>query len=182
MDIIKKTKRSQFKNEGGILCSEIKDSTTIESTEFYIQAPFPNYQGYENAFLLQKTVSENAFLNDLKKNNKCISLTTFMEEYLRKLYITENELIIDLDKGDIDGENLQNYLKHVCNELFDFGIDSRHVNIWFSGTGYHDYYTAGNAIPNNATLTANTSPAGDILISTKGFVAGDNYTIILEVR
>ena len=53
---------------------------------------------------------------------------------------------------------------------------------FFSGTGHHDYYTAGNAIPNNATLTANTSPAGDILISTKGFVSGDNYTIILEVR
>ena len=53
---------------------------------------------------------------------------------------------------------------------------------FFSGTGHHDYYTTGNAIPNNATLTANTSPAGDILISTKGFVAGDNYTIILEVR
>ena len=53
---------------------------------------------------------------------------------------------------------------------------------FFSGTGYHDYYTSGNSIPNNATLTANTSPAGDILISTKGFVAGDNYTIILEVR
>ena len=53
---------------------------------------------------------------------------------------------------------------------------------FFTGVGYHDYYTAGNAIPNNATLTANTSPAGDVLISTKGFVAGDNYTIILEVR
>ena len=48
-----------------------------------------------------------------------------------------DRLIIDFDKGDIDGENLQNYLKHVCNELFDFGIDSRHVNVWFSGTGYH---------------------------------------------
>ena len=53
---------------------------------------------------------------------------------------------------------------------------------FFSGTGFHDYNVAGNSIPNNATLTANTSPAGDILISTKGFVAGDNYTIILEVR
>ena len=53
---------------------------------------------------------------------------------------------------------------------------------FFSGRGVHDYYTAGNAIPNNATLTAETSPAGDILLSTKGFVAGDNYTIILEVR
>ena len=53
---------------------------------------------------------------------------------------------------------------------------------FFSGTGYHDYYTAGNSIPNNATLTANTSPAGDILLSTKGFVSGDNYTVIVEVR
>ena len=53
---------------------------------------------------------------------------------------------------------------------------------FFSGRGFHDYHTAGNSIPNNATLTANTSPAGDILFSTKGFVAGDNYTIILEIR
>ena len=53
---------------------------------------------------------------------------------------------------------------------------------FFSGRGFDDYHTAGNSIPNNATLTANTSPAGDILLSTKGFVAGDNYTIILEVR
>ena len=53
---------------------------------------------------------------------------------------------------------------------------------FFSGRGFHDYHADGNSIPNNATLPANTSPAGDILLSTKGFVAGDNYTIILEVR
>ena len=53
---------------------------------------------------------------------------------------------------------------------------------FFSGRGFHDYLTAGNSIPNNATLTAETSPAGDILLSTKGFVAGDNYTIIIEIR
>ena len=63
------------------------------------------------------------------------------------------------------------------------GTSSANATIgFFSGTGYHDYYTAGNSIPNNATLTANTSPAGDILLSTKGFVSGDNYTIILEIR
>ena len=63
------------------------------------------------------------------------------------------------------------------------GTSSANATIGFcSGRGYHDYYTSGNSIPNNATLTANTSPAGDILISTKGFVAGDNYTIIIEVR
>ena len=63
------------------------------------------------------------------------------------------------------------------------GTSSANATIgFFSGTGYHDYFTAGNSIPNNATLASNTSPAGDVLISTKGFVAGDNYTIILEVR
>ena len=63
------------------------------------------------------------------------------------------------------------------------GTSSANATIgFFSGTGYHDYYTAGNSIPNNATLTANTSPAGDILLSTKGFVSGDNYTIIVEFR
>ena len=63
------------------------------------------------------------------------------------------------------------------------GTGSANATIgFFSGTGYHDYYTAGNSIPNNATLTANTSPAGDILLSTKGFVSGDNYTVIVEVR
>ena len=63
------------------------------------------------------------------------------------------------------------------------GTSSANATIgFFSGRGYHDYYTAGNSIPNNAKLTANTSPAGDVLLSTKGFVAGDNYTIIIEVR
>ena len=63
------------------------------------------------------------------------------------------------------------------------GTSSANATIgFFSGTGFHDYFTAGNSIPNNATLTANTSPAGDILISTKGFVSGDNYTVIVEVR
>ena len=53
---------------------------------------------------------------------------------------------------------------------------------FFSGSGYWDLYTAGISVPNNATLTANTSPAGDLLLSTKGFVAGDNYTLVIEVR
>ena len=63
------------------------------------------------------------------------------------------------------------------------GTSSANATIgFFSGRGYHDYFTSGNSISNNATLTANTSPAGDVLLSTKGFVAGDNYTIIIEIR
>jgi hypothetical protein len=46
-----------------------------------------------------------------------------------------------------------------------------------SGNGYWDFRDAGNELPNNAT-----SPTGDVLLSTKNFANGDNYTIIIEFR
>ena len=46
-----------------------------------------------------------------------------------------------------------------------------------SGNGYFDLRTAGNEIINNAT-----TPTGDILLSTRNFADGDNYTIIVEFR
>ena len=43
------------------------------------------------------------------------------------------------------------------------GTSSANATIgFFTGTGFHDYFSSGNSIPNNATLTDNTSPAGDI--------------------
>ena len=46
-----------------------------------------------------------------------------------------------------------------------------------NGQGYWDLRTAGNSIPNNAT-----TPTGDVLLSTRDFVSGDNYTILVEFR
>ena len=46
-----------------------------------------------------------------------------------------------------------------------------------SGNGYWDLRTAGDEIVNNAT-----TPTGDVLLSTKNFASGDNYTIIVEFR
>lgn len=46
-----------------------------------------------------------------------------------------------------------------------------------SGNGYWDLRPAGNEIPNNAT-----TPTGDVLLSTKNFASGDNYTILVEFR
>ena len=45
------------------------------------------------------------------------------------------------------------------------------------GNGYIDLRTAGNEITNNAA-----TPTGDVLLSTKNFAIGDNYTIIIEFR
>ena len=49
--------------------------------------------------------------------------------------------------------------------------------VYLSGNGHWDLRTSGNEITNNAT-----TPTGDVLLSTKNFASGDNYTILLEFR
>ena len=49
--------------------------------------------------------------------------------------------------------------------------------LFLSGNGFMDFRTDGNSIPNSAG-----TPTGDVLLSTKNFANGDNYTIIVEFR
>ena len=49
--------------------------------------------------------------------------------------------------------------------------------LFLSGNGYWDLRTAGNEIINNSI-----TPTGDVLLSTKNFVSGDNYSIVIEFR
>jgi hypothetical protein len=49
--------------------------------------------------------------------------------------------------------------------------------LFLSGQGTIDLRTDGNSFKNNAT-----TPTGDVLLSTKGFAVGDNYSIIVEFR
>jgi hypothetical protein len=49
--------------------------------------------------------------------------------------------------------------------------------LFLSGNGYWDLRTAGNEIINNST-----TPTGDVLLSTKNFVSGDNYSLVIEFR
>ena len=49
--------------------------------------------------------------------------------------------------------------------------------IFLSGQGHFDFRPSGNEIPNNAVV-----PTGDVLLSTRNFLNGDNYTIIVEFR
>ena len=46
-----------------------------------------------------------------------------------------------------------------------------------NGQGHWDLRTFGDGITNNAT-----TPTGDVLLSTRNFVSGDNYTILVEFR
>ena len=49
--------------------------------------------------------------------------------------------------------------------------------VLLSGQGFWDLRADGNEITNNAT-----TPTGDVLLSTKNFTIGDNYTILVVFR
>ena len=49
--------------------------------------------------------------------------------------------------------------------------------LFLSGQGKIDLRTDGNSFKNDAT-----TPTGDVLLSTKNFAKGDNYSIIVEFR
>jgi len=49
--------------------------------------------------------------------------------------------------------------------------------LFLSGQGFMDFRTDGNSFKNNAT-----TPTGDVLLSTKNFASGDNYSLIVEFR
>ena len=49
--------------------------------------------------------------------------------------------------------------------------------VLLSGQGFWDLRADGNEITNNAT-----TPTGDVLLTTKNFANGDNYTILVVFR
>ena len=80
-------------------------------------------------------VKDNAFKKEMYRSYYLFD-TTFGEHVIKhksvKNYsglIYPDRIIIDIDKGDIDDEALQSYLRHTCNELFDYGIDLSLIHI-----------------------------------------------------
>ena len=55
--------------------------------------------------------------------------------------------------------------------------DTNATAVLLSGQGFWDLRADGNEITNNAT-----TPTGDVLLSTKNFANGDNYTILVVFR
>ena len=65
--------------------------------------------------------------------------------------------------------------KSAVELIFDGATNA--TALFLSGNGHIDLRPSGNEIPNNAD-----TPTGDVLLSTKNFANGDNYTIIVEFR
>ena len=50
-----------------------------------------------------------------------------------------DNIIIDVDKGEIHESSFQGYLINCITDLLDKGVMSEDINVWFSGSGYHIY-------------------------------------------
>lgn len=148
--MIKKTKRSLFKNERGIIYSRIESSTTLESTKFYSEAPFPNYQGHENAHELQKIVSENIFLNDLKKyigfGKKFIEVGSGTCQLSLAFAFGTNNKIVAMDPTidslrlgwDFAKKNNINNVTFLNSDIFDDAVQDEFFDVvWCSGVLHH---------------------------------------------
>ena len=65
--------------------------------------------------------------------------------------------------------------KSAVELIWDGATNATGVSL--SGQGFWDLRADGNEIANNAT-----TPTGDVLLSTKNFAIGDNYTILVVFR
>jgi len=109
-----------------VVKGNIRNRNNVMSYKDYLEVEKQNYFGtemYRSYYLFDNTLQNHVVLS--KSVRKFDGLA-----YL-------DRILIDIDKGDINGNDLQDYIRHCCNELFDYGINSEHVNIWFSGSGYH---------------------------------------------
>ena len=150
MKIIKEAKISKFINDNGILSSKIDDRTTLEVSQFYSEAPFPNYQGYENSFVLSEIVTENNFLNDLKNhvrfNKRFIEVGSGTCQLSLAMAVGGNSLIVAMDptkeslklgKEFAEKNNISNV---VClnSDIFDADVQDNFFDVvWCSGVLHH---------------------------------------------
>ena len=150
MKIIKQAKRSKFIHDDGILSSKIDDRTTLEVSQFYSEAPFPNYQGYENSFVLSEIVTENNFLNDLKNhirfNKRFIEVGSGTCQLSLAMAVGGNSLIVAMDptkeslklgKEFAEKNNISNVV-FLNSDIFDDEVQDNFFDVvWCSGVLHH---------------------------------------------
>ena len=150
MDIIKNTKKFRLIDDDGIICSKIEEKTTLKVSKFYSEAPFPNYQGFENKLTLSKTVLDNSFLNDLKNhiglNKTFIEVGSGTCQLSLAMAIGTNNLIVAMDSTK---ESLKlgkefaekNAIKNVIflkSDIFDNEVQDNFFDVvWCSGVLHH---------------------------------------------
>ena len=142
--------KDTMRNEDGMYCSVIDQKITLEVAKFYSEAPFTNYQGYGNKFILADTVKKNVFLNDLKNyigfNKSFIEVGSGTSQLSLAMAIGTNNLIVAMDPtkeslrlgSDFAKKNSISNVIFLNSDLFDNEIEDESFDVvWCSGVLHH---------------------------------------------
>tara|TARA_R100001463_G_scaffold6185_4_gene20350 strand:+ start:3626 stop:5482 length:1857 start_codon:yes stop_codon:yes gene_type:complete len=85
----------------------------------------------------QRTETYHSWYSFDEQLDQHIKATGSIQGYNGVYYI--NKIILDYDKKDLDDDSLLNAVKFLVNTemINDLSIDSEHILIWYSGTGFH---------------------------------------------
>ena len=90
-----------------------------------------------------KLVKKNAWKKEMYRSyysfdetfSEHVSENQSVKGYDGLIYL--NNIVIDIDKGDIIDSSFQGYVMDCISQLLDKGLMAEDINVWFSGSGYH---------------------------------------------
>lgn len=150
MKFINNSLRSKIKKDNGIYRHVISMDTTVKVTDFYSDAPFPNYQGLESKLHLRDIVENNPFLNDLKNtiglNKSLIEVGSGTSQLSIAMAIGTNNLVVAMDPtieslqlGQKFAEKIKvSNVLFLNADIFDNPIEDNFFDcVWCSGVLHH---------------------------------------------
>ena len=96
---------------------------TIDEFNSLVKSNAWNGEMYRSYYSFDETLTQHV---DVHRTVKGFDGLTYLDS-----------IILDIDKGNIADDQFQPYLLQCLKEIEDLGIDKSHVNVWFSGNGYH---------------------------------------------
>lgn len=96
---------------------------TIDEFNSLVKSNAWNGEMYRSYYSFDETLTQHV---DVHRTVKKFDGLTYLDS-----------IILDIDKGNIADDQFQPYLLQCLKEIEDLGIDKSHVNVWFSGNGYH---------------------------------------------
>ena len=92
------------------------------------------YRSINGAAFMQKE-SYGSYYHQDEALYKYVQKYGSVKGYEGLVYV--NRLILDIDKNGLQDEELYELTKNHIGELIEFGIKEEHINVWYSGSGFH---------------------------------------------
>tara|TARA_B110000037_G_scaffold219543_1_gene284938 strand:+ start:3861 stop:4781 length:921 start_codon:yes stop_codon:yes gene_type:complete len=147
--LTKKYKNISIENQNIALVGD-KTMTTKKVTDFYKDAPFPNYNDFQSKSDLLQTINANTFVKDLKDtigfNKKFIEVGSGTSQLSLALASGTNNEIVALDPtleslklgAEFAAQNNINNVKFLNADIFDNPIKDNYFDfVWCSGVLHH---------------------------------------------